>query len=182
MPSAPKEESSVPGVVKTEDAVKTPYTLRDLYTEVGKLTGANASPAETSAGVQKLLNEHISPMSKLISSMIQSGDLAKDHPWLNPTSFNSAAYKLPPDSRRAQEYLDGNGYSATDAFGYVYLPLKEKHALKEGHCVSVADGGDKKDDLLKKCLITSNGWVLRHLSGEETRKVIDLNGAKTHVS
>lgn len=175
MPSAPKEESSTPGVVKMEDTVKTPYTLRDLYTEVGKLTGANAAPAETSASVQKLLNDHISPMSKLISSMIQSGDLAKDHPWLNPTSFNSAAFKLPPDSRRAQEYLDGNGYSATDAFGYVYLPLKEKHALKEGHCVSVADGGDKKDDLLKKCLITSNGWVLRHLSGEETRKVIDLN-------
>lgn len=179
-PSSPQvpvtpEESTPRGAVKVEEAVKSSFTLRDLYSDVGKMVGANGTPAETSAAIQKLLNEHVSPMSKLISSMIQSGDLSKDHPWLNPPNFNSAAYKLPPDSRRGQEYLDGNGYSATDAFGHVYLPLKEKHALKEGHCVSVADGGDKKDDLLKKCLITSNGWVLRHLSGDETQKIIELN-------
>lgn len=171
----PTEESVSPAVAKLEDTVRGSFTLRDLYSDVGKMVGPNGTPAEASAAIQKLLNEHVSPMSKLISSMIQSGDLSKDHPWLNPPSFNSAAYKLPSDSRRAQEYLDGNGYSATDAFGHVYLPLKEKHALKEGHCVSIADGGDKKDDLLKKCLITSNGWVLRHLSGDETQKIIELN-------
>lgn len=175
MPSVPKEEPSVPAVIKSEDTVKTPFTLRDLYAEIDKITGPDATSAERSAAIQKLLNEHVSPMPKIINSMIHSGDLTKDSPWLNPPSFNSAAYKLPPDSRRGQEYLDGNGYSATDAFGYVYLPLKEKHALKEGHSVSIADGGDKKDDLLKKCLITSDGSVLRHLSGEETKKVIELN-------
>ncbi|KAI1612758.1 CCR4-NOT transcription complex, subunit 4 [Exophiala viscosa] len=137
-----KKEEPVP---KVEEAPMSPYTLRDLYNEAGKTAGNG----DSSSAIQKLLSEHVSPMTKIISSMIQSGDLSKDHPWLNPPSFHSAGYKLPPDSRRGQEYLDGNGYSANDAFGYIYLPLKEKQALKEGHA--------RKDDLLKRCLVTPNG-------------------------
>ncbi|KAK4948662.1 transcriptional repressor general negative regulator of transcription subunit 4 [Elasticomyces elasticus] len=155
---------------KVEEMQTSPYTLRDLYNEAGK----TATNGDSSSAIQKLLSEHISPMTKIISSMIQSGDLSKDHPWLNPPSFHSAAYKLPSDSRRGQEYLDGNGYSANDAFGYIYLPLKEKQALKEGHAVSVADAGERKDDLLKRCLVTPNGWVLRHLSADESEKVLEL--------
>lgn len=153
---------------KVEEAPKTPYTLRDLYNDAGKL------PADTSSPVQRLLNEHVASMSKIISSLISSGDLSKDHPWLSPASFSSASYKLPPDSRRGQEYLDGNGYSSTDAFGYVYLPQKEKRALYAGNAVSVADSGERKTDLLRRCLITPNGWVLRHLSAEESEKLLEL--------
>ncbi|EXJ91372.1 hypothetical protein A1O1_04484 [Capronia coronata CBS 617.96] len=165
-PSTPKEEQAT----KTEDNVRVPYTLRDLYNDAGRLAGS----VDASNAVQKLLQEHVSPMPKIISSMIQSGDLSKDHPWLNPPNFTSAAYKLPSDSRRGQDYLDGNGYSANDAFGYIYLPLKERQALKDGHAVSVADAGERKDDLLKRCLVTPNGWVLRHLSGDESEKVLEL--------
>lgn len=165
LPGTPNEDSGP----KPED-LKTSYTLRDLYNEAGKLSGN----VDSSSAVQKLLNEHISTMPKIISSMIQSGDLSKDHPWLHPPSLSSAAYKLPPDSRRGQDYLDGNGYSANDAFGYIYLPLKEKQALKDGNAVSVADAGERKDDLLKRCLVTPNGWVLRHLSAEDSEKVLEF--------
>jgi len=175
MPSVPKEDPSVPAAIKSDDAVKISFTLRDLYAEVDKITTPSASSAERSTAIQKLLNEHVSAMPKIVNSIIQSGDLTRDSAWLNPPSFNSAAYKLPPDGRRGQEYLDGNGYSATDAFGYIYLPFKEKQALKQGHPVSVAAPGDKKDDLLKKCLISPDGSVLRHLSAEEAKKAIDLN-------
>lgn len=158
---------------KDEEITNLPYTLRDLYMEADRLAGSDG--AASSATIQKLLNGHVSPMSKILNAMIQSGDLPKDHPWLNPTSFNSPGYKLQPDTRRGQDYLDGNGYSANDAFGYVYLPMKEKQALKDGHAVSVADVGDKKEDLLKKCLVTSSGWVLRHLSGSESEKLLELD-------
>lgn len=166
----PLPETSKAEPVPNVEDVQMPYTLRDLYNEAGKMS----RNAETTSAIQKLLNEHISSMPKIIASMIQSGDLSKDHPWLNPPNFNSAAYKLGPDSRRGQEYLDGNGYSANDAFGYIYLPLREKQALKDGNAVSVADAGDRKDDLLKRCLVTPNGWVLRHLSAEESEKVLEL--------
>lgn len=165
---ATQKEEVAPKVEEPQTA--SPYTLRDLYNEAAKA----ATNGDSSSAIQKLLSEHVSPMTKIISSMIQSGDLSKDHPWLNPPSFHSAAYKLPPDTRRGQEYLDGNGYTANDAFGYIYLPLKEKQALKEGHAVSVADAGDRKDDLLKRCLVTPNGWVLRHLSADESEKVLEL--------
>ncbi|KAK5258560.1 transcriptional repressor general negative regulator of transcription subunit 4 [Exophiala xenobiotica] len=166
-PATPKEETPPP---KAEDRAKAPYTLRDLYNEAGKAV----EHADTTIAIQKLLSEHVSSMPKIISSLIQSGDLSKDHPWLNPPNFSSAAYKLAPDSRRGQEYLDGNGYAANDAFGYVYLPLKEKQALRDGQAVSIADGGECKDELLRRCLVTPNGWVLRHLSADEVEKVLDL--------
>ncbi|OAP62076.1 hypothetical protein AYL99_04279 [Fonsecaea erecta] len=166
--ATPRQES----VAKVEEA-KGPYTMRDLYNEAEKMAAATDG-LSTHAAIQKLLNEHISSMPKIFHSLIQIGELSRDHPWLNPPSFNSATYKLPPDSRRGQDYLDGNGYSANDAFGYIYLPLKEKQALKDGNAVSVADAGERKDDLLKRCLVTPNGWVLRHLSADEGEKLLEL--------
>ena len=115
-----------------------------------------------------------------MSSLIASGDLAKDHPWFTPPSFNSAAYKLPSDSRKGQDYLDAHGYTQTSAFGYVYLPAKEKRALERGSAVGVTgnppDGKNngKGEDLLKRCLITPNGVVYRHLSSMESEKVLEL--------
>ncbi|EXJ53934.1 hypothetical protein A1O7_09271 [Cladophialophora yegresii CBS 114405] len=173
-PSTPApERAQEDPPLKPEDS-KPAYSVRDLLHDAAEAAGPNASPTATHAALQKLLQEHVSSMPKIISSLLQSGDLSKDHPWLNPPSFNSAAYKLPPDSRRGQEYLDGNAYSANDAFGYIYLPMKEKQALKDGNAVSVADAGDRKDDLLKRCLVTPNGWVLRHLSADESEKVLEL--------
>ncbi len=167
---SPKEEESAAEPAEPKPA----YSVRDLLNEATKAAGPNADPAATHTALQKLLQEHVAAMPKIISSLLQSGDLAKDHPWLNPPSFNSAAYKLPSDARRGQEYLDGNAYSANDAFGYIYLPTKEKQALKDGNAVSVADAGERKDDLLKRCLVTPNGWVLRHLSADESEKVLEL--------
>ncbi|KIW41016.1 uncharacterized protein PV06_06614 [Exophiala oligosperma] len=166
-PSTPQEGPEP----KVDEHVQKPYMLRDLYNEAAKAADRGDNSGTT---IQKLLNEHVSPTSKIIQSMIQSGDLTKDHPWLNPPSFTNAAYKLPPDSRRGQEYLDANGYSATAAFGYVYLPLKEKQALRDSQAVSVADAGDRANDVLKRCLVTPNGWVLRHLSADEEAKVLEL--------
>lgn len=166
-PPATSKDERAP---RAQERPKAPYTLRDLYHEVGN----TARDVDTPSTVQKLLSEHISPMPKIISSLIQSGDLSKDNAWLNPPNFNSAAYKLASDSRRGQEYLDGNWYSATDAFGYIYLPSKEKQALKNGHAVSIADVGDRKDDLLKRCLVMPNGWVLRHLNASESIKALEM--------
>ena len=169
VPEIPREESP-----QMAEEVKPAYSVLDLFNETGKAAGPNADAATTHTALQKLLHDHVSSMPKIIASLLASGDLSKDHPWLNPPSFNSAAYKLAPDSRHGQEYLDGNAYSANDAFGYIYLPMKEKQALKDGNAVSVADAGERKDDLLKRCLVTPNGWVLRHLSADESEKVLEL--------
>lgn len=150
-----------------QEKAKRSFTVRDLCNAAANL------PNDTNA-IQTLLGENVTPLPKLISEMARSGDLSRDHPWLTPPSFNSSAYKLPPDNRRGQDYLDGNGYSNNDAFGYVYLPQKEKRALYAGHAVSVADTGDRKNDLLRRCLITPNGWVMRHLSAEESERVLEL--------
>jgi hypothetical protein len=173
-PSTPVPENAKEDRPLKPEETKPAYSVRDLLNDAAEAAGPNADPSAAHVALQKLLQEHVSSMPKIISSLLQSGDLTKDHPWLNPPSFNSAAYKLPPDSRRGQEYLDGNAYSANDAFGYIYLPMKEKQALKDGNAVSVADAGDRKDDLLKRCLVTPNGWVLRHLSADESEKVLEL--------
>jgi CCR4-NOT transcription complex subunit 4 len=175
-----KQSASAPEKLKEEsvsEQVEEPrksYSVLDALDEADQAAGPNADPIARQAALRKLLQEHVSSMPKIISSLLQSGDLSKDSTWLNPPPFNSAAYKLPPDSRRGQEYLDGNAYSANDAFGYIYLPTKEKQALKDGNAVSVVDSGEKKDDLLKRCLVTHNGWVLRHLSADESEKVLEL--------
>jgi hypothetical protein len=145
-------------------------TLRDLCNELAKIN----DPAHLHEDFQRLLSQHVSSTPQLLSSLIANGDIPKDHPWLAPQALTSAAYRLPTDSRKGQAYLDANGYTSTTAFGLIYLPLREKHALKDGSAVSVADAGDRKDDLLKRCLVTPNGWVLRHLSRDESDRVLEL--------
>lgn len=183
-PQLQQPSTPVPGTPKGENLTNpmsgepnAPYTVRDLYNYASKLVESDGDNTATHAAIQKLLQEHLSSVPKIISSLLQSGDLTKDHPWLNPPSFNSAAYKLAPDSRRGQEYLDGNAYSANDAFGHLYLPLKQKQELKDGQSVSIVDvgEGEGKVDLLKRCLITPNGWVLRHLNQEESDKLVELD-------
>ena len=168
-PESPREEAPL----QLEEARST-YTVHDVLNEAAKDAGPHAEPAAVHVALQKLLQDHVSSMPKIISSLLQSGDLTKDHPWLNPPPLSSAAFKLAPDSRRGKDYLDGNAYSANDAFGHIYLPMKERQALKDGNAVSVADAGERKEDLLKRCLVTPNGWVLRHLSADDSEKVLDL--------
>lgn len=171
------------------ESIPAPYTLRDFYTEASKLQSQhqgddNIRNEQMRSEIQNLLASHVSPLQKLLSDMVASGDLAKDHPFFNPQSFTSASYKLPPDHRKGQAYLDGNNYSSSDVFGMIYLPRKEKNALRQGHAVSIADpvtvptnnGADneRKEDILRRCLITPTGWVLRHLSRDESEKLLDL--------
>ena len=156
------------------------YTLRDFYTDISELanydrhTGEEITDANKRQRLQAILASRISPLPKLLAEMVQDGDIAKDHPLFNPPPFTSTGYKLPPDSRKGQAYLDGNNYNSSDVFGMVYLPNKEKRALCQGHAVSVADSGERADDLLRRCLITPGGWILRHLSREEGERVLDL--------
>ena len=178
-PSTPHE----PPLEPTDDD-KPPYTLGDLFTDASRL------PSDTSNPIQHLLNEHVSSAPKILSSLIASGDLSRDHPFLNPVPFTSSAYKLHGDSRKGQDYLDAHGYTPTSAFGYVYLPSKERKALERGSAVGVvgalpsepvnsrngkgSNSATQKEDLLRKCLITPNGVVYRHLSAEESDKVLEL--------
>lgn len=155
------------------------YTLRDFYTDVSDInfnanTGEEATDEYKRQRLQEILASRMSPLQRLLAEMVQDGDLTKDHPLFNPPAFNSSGYKLPSDSRKGQAYLDGNNYNSSDVFGMVYLPNKEKKALYQGHAVSVADSGERADDLLRRCLITPGGWILRHLSREEGERVLDL--------
>ena len=155
------------------------YTLRDFYADTSDInynanTGEEATDEYKRQRLQDILASRTSTLQKLLAEMVQDGDIAKDHPLFNPPPFNSAGYKLPSDNRKGQAYLDGNNYNSSDVFGMVYLPSKEKKALYQGHAVSVADSGERADDLLRRCLITPGGWILRHLSREEGERVLDL--------
>ncbi|RMZ83182.1 hypothetical protein DV738_g1361, partial [Chaetothyriales sp. CBS 135597] len=153
-----------------------PLTLHDIY--------AALPPNYTSADIQQLLHAHTAPMSRIFSSLISSGDLSKDHPWFNPLSFNSPAYKLPPDNRKGQAYLDAHGYTPTSAFGYVYLPLRERRALERGSAVGVAGNSipppsnnanqPPYESLVHRTLITPNGVVYRHLTSAESERLLEL--------
>ncbi|RMD44036.1 hypothetical protein DV735_g1116, partial [Chaetothyriales sp. CBS 134920] len=174
-PSTPAEPSSQEVEPEAEEP-KEPFTLHDLY--------AALPPNHTSADIQQLLQAHTSPMSRILSSLINSGDLTKDHPWFNPPSFNSPAYKLPPDNRKGQAYLDAHGYTPTSAFGYVYLPLRERRALERGSAVGVAGNSlpppsnnanqPPYESLVHRTLITPNGVVYRHLTSAESEKLLEL--------
>lgn len=165
------------------------YTLRDFYTDASKIHSLyqedeQISDEQITTEIQDRLASNVSAFPKLLSEMVASGDLAKDHPLFNPPPFTSAPYKLPSDNRKGQAYLDGNNYSCNDVFGMIYLPQKEKKALYHGHAVSIADpvlpptnngnATEPKEDLLRRCLITPTGWVLRHLSRDESEKLLDL--------
>ena len=176
------------------------YTLRDLYADAAKIK----PEARDKMNMIRIMLQHKIPQSsipKMLSSMIASEDLSKDHPWLNPGgyNFNSSGYKLPSDGRKGQDYLDGHGYvGGSYAFGHVYLPVKEKRALEKGSAVGIASSPAKNDrqqqsgngksggsgkkgqnqneqeDLLKRCLITPSGTVYRHLNSQEADKVLEL--------
>ena len=151
-----------------------PYTLRDFLNAAAEPSTLHTDAGARREDTHRLLTGNMSSMRQILNEMIENKEIAKDHPLLNPPPFSSSAYKLTPDQRKGQAYLDGNGYTSSDAFGMVYLPNKEKKALYNGHAVSVADSGDRADDILKRCLITPSGWVLRHLSRDESEKVLDL--------
>ena len=184
LPSTPNPPTPQEPEPEPVDDDRPPYTLRDLFTDASRL------PSDTTNPIQQLLHEHVSSAPKILSSLIASGDLTRDHPFLNPVPFNSSAYRLPGDSRKGQDYLDAHGYTPTSAFGYVYLPSKERKALERGSAVGVAgalpsepansrnskgsNSATHKEDLLRKCLITPNGIVYRHLSAEESDKVLEL--------
>ncbi|MBA7490656.1 hypothetical protein ES702_01197 [subsurface metagenome] len=196
----PKKEPEPPVVEKAptpKPATPTPvspepqqvsYTLRDFYTDASKLQSLypaddQAADEQIRADIQDLLASKVSPFPRLLSEMVASGDLARDHPLFSPASFTSSPYKLPSDHRKGQAYLDGNNYSSNDVFGMIYLPQKEKKALYHGHAVSIADpapaptsngSSEPREDLLRRCLITPTGWVLRHLSRDESEKLLDL--------
>ncbi len=184
--SQPKTEPSPPPKSPTPppppgpEPLPQPYTLRDFYTDISDIgnydadTGEELTEEYQRRRLQEILASRISPLPKLLAEMVQDGDIAKDHPLFNPPPFSSAGYKLPSDNRKGQAYLDGNNYNSSDVFGMVYLPNKEKKALYQGHAVSVADSGERADDLLRRCLITPGGWALRHLSREEGERVLDL--------
>lgn len=188
--STPKQETPPP----VREAPRQPYTLLDLYntaTQLQKdhpyadvmtdLSQPDIDPVvrEQTTAYKTDLQNHIvassSAVNKLISELVSSGDIATSHPLFKPAPFSSPVYKLPMDYRKGQEYLDAHNYTPTSAFGYVYLPQKEKRALQNGHAVSIADSSENgKSDLIGRCLITPNGCVLRHLSAEESEQVLDL--------
>ncbi|RMZ80868.1 hypothetical protein DV737_g2771, partial [Chaetothyriales sp. CBS 132003] len=183
-PSTPAEQAAQEIEPDAEEATE-PFTLRDLY--------ASLPANHTSADIQRLLQAHTSSMSRILSSLLSTGDLTKDHPWLNPPSFNSPAYKLPPDNRKGQDYLDAHGYTQTSVFGYVYLPVKERRALERGSSVGVAStpppplssnngsnnnnnntSQQQHDSLLHRALITAKGVVYRHLTPAESERLLEL--------
>ena len=183
----PVEEDPIPD--------QPPFTLRDMYNGAQDIRAGELSKEQR---IRMILNHKIpqSSMPKMFSSMIESGDLSKDHPWLNPAgfSFNSPSYKLPTDGRKGQDYLDAHGYvGGSYAFGHVYLPVKEKKALERGSAVGIANtpsptdnqpgngraskrhqSQNEQEDLLKRCLITPSGTVYRHLTAQEADKVLEL--------
>ncbi|RMZ91301.1 hypothetical protein DV736_g1450, partial [Chaetothyriales sp. CBS 134916] len=181
LPSTPAEPAAQEIEPGPEESAE-PFTLRDLY--------AALPSNHTSADIQRLLQAHTSSMSRILSSLLSTGDLTKDHSWFNPPSFNSPAYKLTPDNRKGQAYLDAHGYTPTSAFGYVYLSVKERRTLERGTVVGVpgnppppssSNFGDNNnsnqpqyDSLLHRALITPNGVVYRHLTPAESERLEEL--------
>ena len=142
---------------------KEPYTLNQLLTDSGKMSDPEA--------FKTLLDEHISNMQMLFLQLLDSKQL--EHP---STLFNLpplTSYRLPPDSRKGTEYLDGNGYTMSSPFGEVYLNSKQKKELQQGSPVRISDP-KRPNDLLKRTLITKSGRVYRHLSQEEEERVLEL--------
>lgn len=185
-PPTPKPATPPPA---SPEPLPVSYTLRDFYTDASKLQSQYQNDEQITdeqirSEIQDLLTSKVSPFNKLLQEMVASGDLVKDHPLFSPAPFTSSPYKLPSDHRRGQAYLDGNNYSSNDVFGMIYLPQKEKKALYHGHAVSIADPApaptnngstvEPREDLLRRCLITPTGWVLRHLSRDESEKLLDL--------
>ena len=142
---------------------KDPYTLNQLLTDSSKANDPEA--------FKTLLDEHISNIQTLLSQLFDSKQLDHSSALFNLPPLTS--YRLPPDSRRGADYLDGNGYTMSSPFGEVYLNSKQRKELQQGLAVRISDQ-NRPNDLLKRTLITKSGRVYRHLSQEEEEKVLAL--------
>ena len=167
-----KKEAATPSA-KTEDMVvsnatpKEPYTLNQLLIESGKANDPEA--------FKILLNEHISNIQTLFSQLFDSKQLDQSSALFNLPPLTS--YRLPPDSRRGADYLDGNGYTMSSPFAEVYLTSKEKRGVQQGSPVRISDP-TRPNDLLKRTLVTKNGRVYRHLSQEEEDRILALENRR----
>jgi CCR4-NOT transcription complex subunit 4 len=158
VPVAGKEDK-----VTSSATPKEPYTLNQLLIDSGK---ANAPEA-----FKTLLDEHISNIQTLFSQLFDSKQLDQSSALFNLPPLTS--YRLPPDSRRGADYLDGNGYTMSSPFGEVYLDSKQKKELQQGSAVRISDA-NRPNDLLRRSMITKNGRVYRHLSQEEEERALML--------
>ncbi len=145
-------------------APKDPYTLNQLYNDTAKATNDPEA-------FQKLLDEHISNVQTLFSHLLDAKDLDHSSALFNLPPLSS--YRLPPDSRKGNDYLDGNGYTMSSPFAEVYVTSKERKALQQGSAVRISDQ-NRPNDLLRRTMITSQGRVYRHLSQEEEDRVLEL--------
>ena len=143
--------------------LKDPYTLNQLLTDSGKTNDPEA--------FKTLLDEHISNIQTLLSQLFDSKQLDHSSALFNLPPLTS--YRLPPDSRRGADYLDGNGYTMSSPFGEVYLNSKQRKELQQGSAVRISDQ-NRPNDLLKRTLITKGGRVYRHLSQEEEERALTL--------
>ena len=163
-----RKKSATPVARKEDKATsnatpKDPYTLNQLLTDSSKANDPEA--------FKTLLDEHISNIQTLLSQLFDSKQLDHSSALFNLPPLTS--YRLPPDSRRGADYLDGNGYTMSSPFGEVYLNSKQRKELQQGSAVHISDQ-NRPNDLLKRTLITKSGRVYRHLSQEEEEKVLAL--------
>ena len=155
----PKEEEPLPVVPP-----KPPYTLNQLYVDSGKL------PDDPEA-LTRLLNEHVSHTQTLLNQLIEERQLSSTSALFNLPPLSS--YRLPPDSRKGADYLDGNGYTMSSPFGEVYLSSKERRALQQGQAIRIADDR-RPGDLVRRVMVSPGGTVYRHLTQEEEERVLEL--------
>jgi hypothetical protein len=142
---------------------KEAYTLNQLLADSGKANDPDA--------FKTLLDEHISNIQTLFSQLFDTKQLDPSSALFNLPPLTS--YRLPPDSRRGADYLDGNGYTMSSPFGEVYVDSKQKKVLQQGSPVRISDP-NRPNDLLRRTLITKSGRVYRHLSQEEEERVLAL--------
>ena len=142
--------------------------------------------------LKSLLLSYAPSARELITSVFENSDTKpQDHPLLNPPPFASSRdYRLPPDSRRGQDYLDAHGYTGNYAFGMEYYPRSQRRELLDGAPIVAGEGWYStstsnvtqsnpegrlpKEDLLKTSLITPTGTVMRHLTSLEIDRALDL--------
>ena len=158
VPTAKKEDGMASNAAPQE-----PYTLNQLLVDSGRASDPEA--------FKRLLDEHISNIQALFLQLLDSKQLDQSSALFNLPPLTS--YRLPPDSRRGADYLDGNGYTMSSPFGEVYLNSKQKKELQQGSSVHVSEP-KRTADLLKRALITRNGRAYRHLSQDEEERVLEV--------
>lgn len=148
------------------------FTIGDLFDESKKRLKEDPGLSE-SAVLHQIISEHLRPITQILGDMLEEGQFDPKSALFNPPPLTSAAFKLPPDPRKGQEYLAANGYTDSNPFGTIYLGTKEKQALLRGQDVSVSDE-NRPDDLLRRALVTGWGTVYRHLSTDEEERAVSL--------